>query len=146
MSRLLVAVATVILVAALGCDGIRARDQEIDAATRAIAAAGTDATRAEAHSRRGRAYSEKARYARAFNKKITPEEYAHLFGLALDDHDRAVKLASANAALFLDRGFTYYDRASLEDPAAAVDANGVHLRISAETRGPGHPHRATGAS
>ncbi len=96
-------------------------DGEIAEATREIAAARDDAARAEAHSARAHGYSEKARYSRSF-KLITAAEYERLFALAVADHDRAVSLSPAEAAPYLARGRTYYDRAALEDkadPAAA---------------------------
>ena len=91
-------------------------DRDIAEATQAIAAARDDAARAQAHTARGRAYSEKARYSRFFNL-IPMAEYARLFELAITDHDRAVSLCPAEAAPYLARGRTYYDRAALEDKA-----------------------------
>jgi hypothetical protein len=101
-----------------GCEGwwqsysLRKYQGEIDAAARAVDAAQNDAQRALAHTARGRACSEKARYARAF-KLIPPEEYGRLFDLAVEDHDRAVALAPGDAEVYLSRGRTYYDRAAL---------------------------------
>jgi tetratricopeptide (TPR) repeat protein len=88
-------------------------DREIASATRAIETARDDAHRAEAYTKRGGAYSEKARYSRAF-KLISPEEYARLFGLAIRDHDRAIVLDPASAEAYFTRGQAYYDRAILE--------------------------------
>jgi tetratricopeptide (TPR) repeat protein len=93
-----------------------ARDREIESATKAIEAARDDGERAARHSDRARAYSEKARYSKVF-KLITGDEYGRLFGLAIEDHDRAVALAPGNAQTYFDRGLTYYDRAALEDLA-----------------------------
>ena len=86
-----------------------------------------DARRAAGYARPGRAYSEKARYSRAF-KLIPADEYGRLFSLAVKDHDKAVALDPASAEAYFSRGQTYYDRAALEeskdakpwfDPAAA---------------------------
>jgi tetratricopeptide (TPR) repeat protein len=96
---------------------LRRYQGEIDAAARAIDAAQNDAQRAEAHTARGRSYSEKARYGRAF-KLIPPEEYGRLFDLAVKDHDRAIALAPDDSRAYLGRGRTHYDRAALEDAAA----------------------------
>ena len=68
------------------------------------------------HAARGRAYSEKARYSRAF-KLISLEDYGRLFDLAIKDHERAIALSPADATLYLSRGRTYYDRAVLENGA-----------------------------
>ena len=59
------------------------------------------------------AYSEKARYSRAF-KLISAGEYDRLFGLAVKDHDQAVALDPVSAEAYYSRGQTYYDRAALE--------------------------------
>lgn len=88
-------------------------ERDISSATRAIEAAGDDAHRAVAYVERARAYSEKARYSRAF-KLISPDEYARLFGLAMADHDRAIELDPASAEAYFSRGQTNYDRANLE--------------------------------
>jgi tetratricopeptide (TPR) repeat protein len=91
------------------------------------------------YSQRGSAYSEKARYCRAF-KLIPADEYARLFDLAVKDHDQAIALGPGSAEAYFSRGHTYYDRASLEDskdaktwfdPAAAdfqkaVERDGRH--------------------
>lgn len=86
---------------------------EISSATHAIETAGDDAQRAAAYSKRGSAWSEKARYSRAF-KLISPDEYNRLFGLAIKDHDQAIALAPASAEAYYSRGVAYYDRADLE--------------------------------
>lgn len=107
-----------------GCDAVgpklflSARDREIESATRAIESARNDAGRAEALSRRARAHSEKARYSRFF-KRISAEDYARVFGLALGDHDQAVALDPGNAEVYYGRGWTCFDRATLEDPKDA---------------------------
>jgi tetratricopeptide (TPR) repeat protein len=91
-------------------------ERETKKATQAIETARNDAQRAQAHAARARAYSEKARYSRAF-KLISPEEYGRLFDLAVKDHDQAVALAPGDAEVYLRRGLTFYDRAALEDRA-----------------------------
>src|ERR1700689_3137495 len=88
-------------------------EREISSATRAIETARDDAHRAAAYTRRGSAYSEKARYCRAF-KRISPDEYARLFGLAIKDHDQAIALDPASPEAYYSRGVAYYDRAVLE--------------------------------
>jgi len=88
-------------------------ERDINSSTRAIETARDDAHRAAAYTKRGDAYSEKARYSRAF-KLISPEEYARLFGLAIQDHDQAIALDPANAEAYYRRGQAYYDRAVLE--------------------------------
>jgi tetratricopeptide (TPR) repeat protein len=104
---------TVILLAAcLGCsscDRLGGYERDIRSADKAVAAAATDAERAAALSRRGRAYGEKARYARTM-KLLPLDEYLRVFDLAIADHDRAIALAAPDPALYLDRGLTYYDR------------------------------------
>ena len=88
-------------------------DRDISSSTRAIETARDDAHRAAAYAKRGSAYSEKARYSRAF-KLISADEYERLFGLAIQDHDRAVALDPSSAEAYYSRGQTYYDRAALE--------------------------------
>jgi tetratricopeptide (TPR) repeat protein len=88
-------------------------DRDISSSTRAVETARDDAHRATAYSKRGSAYSEKARYSRAF-KLISADEYGRLFGLAIQDHDRAIALDPTNAEAYFNRGQTYYDRAVLE--------------------------------
>ena len=88
-------------------------ERDISSSTQAIEAARDDAQRAAAYSKRGRAYSEKARYSRAF-KLISSDEYGRLFGLAIQDHDQAIALDPANAEAYLSRGQAYYARANLE--------------------------------
>ena len=94
-------------------------DRDINAAAKAIASARDNTQRAEAYAQRGSAYSEKARYSKAF-KLISADEYDRLFGLAIKDHDQAVALEPAKAELYFTRGRTYYDRANLE---AVVDGH-----------------------
>jgi tetratricopeptide (TPR) repeat protein len=91
-------------------------DRDISSATKAIESASDNAHRAEAYAKRGSAYSEKARYSRAF-KLISADEYDRLFGLAIKDHDQAIAL-DPSAEAYYTRGVTYYDRANLE---AVVD-------------------------
>jgi tetratricopeptide (TPR) repeat protein len=81
--------------------------------TRAIESARDNVHRAAAYSKRASAYSEKARYSRAF-KLIPAEEYERLFGLAIKDHDQAIALDPTSAEAYYSRGRTYYDRAILE--------------------------------
>jgi len=88
-------------------------ERDISSSTRAINTARDDAQRAAAYTKRGSAYSEKARYSRAF-KLISPDEYARLFGLAIKDHDQAIALDPASAEAYYSRGVAYYDRAVLE--------------------------------
>lgn len=88
-------------------------DRDISSSTQAIEAARDNAHRAEAYAKRGSAYSEKARYSRAF-KLISSDEYDRLFGLAVKDHDQAIALDPASAKAYYSRGQTYYDRAVLE--------------------------------
>lgn len=88
-------------------------ERDISSATRAIETARDDAQRAAAYTKRGDAYSEKARYSRAFNL-IPPDEYARLFDLAVKDHDQAIALDPASAEAYFNRGQAYYDRAVLE--------------------------------
>ena len=91
-------------------------DRDISNSTKAIETARDNAHRAEAYAKRGSAYSEKARYSRAF-KLISTEEYNRLFGLAIQDHDQAIAL-DPSAQAYYSRGVTYYDRAALD---AVVD-------------------------
>jgi len=88
-------------------------ERDISGATRAIETARDNSQRAAAYSKRGSAYSEKARYSRAF-KLVSTDEYNRLFGLAIQDHDQSIALEPANAAAYLNRGQAYYDRAVLE--------------------------------
>ena len=91
-------------------------DGQIAAATRALAAADSDAARAQAHLDRGAGYSEKARYSRAF-KIIPPGEYVRLYDLAIADLDLAVALAPGDTRVYLGRGMAVYNRAALESAA-----------------------------
>jgi tetratricopeptide (TPR) repeat protein len=88
-------------------------DREISSATHAIDSARDNAARAAAYTQRGSAYSEKARYSRAFNL-IPKDEYDRLFGLAIKDHDQAVALDPGSGDAYYSRGIAYYDRANLE--------------------------------
>ena len=114
-------------------------DRDIKKSTRAIDAARDDAQRAAGYAQRGSAYSEKARYCRAF-KLIPADEYDHLFGLAVKDHNQAIALDPGSAEAYYRRGRTSYDRAALEksedakpwfdlaaaDFTSAVDRDGSH--------------------
>ena len=88
-------------------------DRDISSSAREIETAHDNARLAAAYTKRGSAYSEKARYSRAF-KLIPADEYERLFGLAVKDHDQAVALDPARAEAYYWRGQTYYDRAALE--------------------------------
>lgn len=90
---------------------IGARDREISHSTQAIQSARNDLERAKAYSKRGAAYSEKARYSREF-KVVPGSEYERLFGLAVKDHDRAIGLDPDSAEMYFNRGQAYYDRGS----------------------------------
>jgi tetratricopeptide (TPR) repeat protein len=107
----LLSVSIVLLFA--GCSQMQVYERDISSSTRAIESARDDAHRAAAYSKRGSAYSEKARYSRAF-KLIPVEEYERLFDLAIKDHEHAITLAPASAGAYYSRGRTYYDRAVLE--------------------------------
>jgi tetratricopeptide (TPR) repeat protein len=96
-----------------GCSPMERYERDIGSSTRAIESARDDAHRAAAYSKRGSAYSEKARYSRFF-KLIPAEEYERLFGLATKDHEQAIALDPASAEAYYSRGRTYYDRAVLE--------------------------------
>lgn len=97
-----------------GCSNFLAdRDRDIQEATQALAAARDDVQRAKAHSERGTAYSEKARFSRLM-KGASKEECDRLFELALQDHNQAVALDPGSAQVYLNRGRAYYDRGSYE--------------------------------
>jgi tetratricopeptide (TPR) repeat protein len=129
----------------LGCGRsyyLRQYEHDAAEATKAIAAAKNDGERAKAYATRGRAYSEKARYSRAF-QLIPPEEYRRLFDLAVRDHDRAISLAPSDANAYVSRGRTYYDRAGLElqdkNPEAATFFGSAKADFTrALDRVPGH--------
>ena len=88
-------------------------DRNIAEATHAIDNARDDAQRATAYAKRGRAYSDKARYSRMVSL-IAADELGRHFSPAIDDHDKAVLLAHGSAESYFSRGQTYYDRASVE--------------------------------
>ena len=88
-------------------------EHDISSSTQAIETARDDGRRAAAYTKRGSAYSEKARYSRASNL-ISPDEYVRLFGLAIKDHDQAIALDPASPEAYYSRGVAYYDRAVLE--------------------------------
>jgi len=100
------------LIAFIGCaDFLSSRDNDIRESTQAIETARDDSQRAKAHSSRGVAYSEKARYSR-ITKQIHDDEYERLFNLAIKDHNQAVSLDPNNAEVYFNRGQAYYDRGS----------------------------------
>ncbi|HEY3742717.1 MAG TPA: tetratricopeptide repeat protein [Bryobacteraceae bacterium] len=113
-----------------GCvDYLSSYERDIKDSTRVIETARDDVQRAKGYTKRGSAYSEKARYSRAM-KLIPADEYGRLFDLALKDHEQAIALNPASAEVYLNRGQAYYDRATLDlqdhknpkpwfDPAAA---------------------------
>ncbi len=88
-------------------------ERDISSSTRALESAHDNAHRAAAYRERGSAYSEKARYSRAF-QLVSAGEYERLFGLAIQDHERAIALDPASAESYYNRGRAYYDRAVLE--------------------------------
>ena len=88
-------------------------DRDIGSSTREIETARDNARLAAAYTKRGNAYSEKARYSRA-SKLTSADEYQRLFGLAVKDHDQAIALDPARAEAYFWRGQAYYDRAALE--------------------------------
>ncbi|MBI5211236.1 MAG: hypothetical protein HY927_14785 [Elusimicrobia bacterium] len=100
-------------------------DREIRKGARAIEGARDDVQRATGYSLRGGAYSEKARYSRAF-KLIPADEYGRLFDLSIKDHDQAVALDGGSAEAYVNRGQAYYDRAVLEHR----DSQGDRLKDS----------------
>jgi hypothetical protein len=78
-------------------------DRDISSSAREIETARDNARLATAYTKRGSAYSEKARYSRAF-KLISSDEYGRLFGLAIQDHDQAIALDPGNAEAYFSRG------------------------------------------
>lgn len=96
-----------------GCSPLQFYERDISSSTRAIESARDGFHRAAAYSKRGSAYSEKARYSRAF-KLVSAEEYERLFSFAIKDHEQAIALDPTSAAAYYNRGRTYYDRAVLE--------------------------------
>ena len=123
-TKIAVRIATLasVLLCLAGCNRIArifylsSYDRDISSATKAIESASDNAHRAEAYARRGSAYSEKARYSKAF-KFISADDYNALVSLAIKDHDQAIALDPSAEAYFA-RGATYYDRANLQ---AVVD-------------------------
>jgi|SRR5581483_7211149 len=90
-------------------------DRDISNASRAIDSARDDRQRATAYSKRGNAYSDKARYCRMF-KLVANDEYERMFALAIQDHGQAVALNQQTADVYINRGQAYYERATLELP------------------------------
>jgi tetratricopeptide (TPR) repeat protein len=108
------------LVLALGACGRMAQsvylsgcDRDIKNATQAIETSRDDAQRAKGYSKRGSAYAEKARYSRTL-KLIAEGEYERLFELAMKDYAQAVALDQNRPEVYLNRGKSYYGRATLE--------------------------------
>ena len=88
-------------------------EYDINSATRAVETARDDTRRAVAYTKRGDAYSEKARYSRAFN--LMPlDEYNRQFGIGIHYHDQAIALDPGRAEAYYRRGQAYYARAVLE--------------------------------
>ena len=115
---------------------LRGYDNDISNATRAIAKAGDGADRAKAYSKRGNAYSEKARYGRGF-KLISATEYERLFDLAVEDHGQAIALNPASAEGYYNRGKAYWDRGTAEmtehrDSKASFDRAAADFELSTE--------------
>ena len=122
--------------AATGCDMVQVYQGQIDQATKAIEAATTDAARGAALADRGRAYSNKGRLS-FVRHQVDRAEYVRLFALAVEDHDRAVALAPADAEVRFQRGLTHYDRAAQvqgvdPDPAAWFDAARLDFAAAVE--------------
>ncbi len=61
-------------------------------------------------------YSDKARLS-LFSKAIDHDEYVRLFGLVVEDHDRAVALDPGSADVQFKRGLSFYDGAALVNEA-----------------------------
>lgn len=96
-----------------GCSQMERLERDISSSRRAVESARDDAHRAAAYSQLGSAYSEKARYSRAF-KLISAEEYERLFSEAMKGHEQAIALDPASADAYFSRGRTYFERAFLE--------------------------------
>ena len=92
---------------------LRGYDTDVRNSTQAIETALNDAERAKGYTERGSAYSEKARYSRAF-KLIPADDYERLFALAMKDHDQAIALTPGSAEAYFGRGQAYYSRAALD--------------------------------
>ena len=54
----------------------------------------------------------KLRYSR-FAKCISLADYNQIFSLAVEDHNLAISLASNRSTPYVQRGWTYYDRATV---------------------------------
>jgi len=93
-------------------------DRDIRNATQAIETCQGGVQCATAYSKRGSPYAEKARYSRTL-KLIAEDEYERLFELAMKDHGQAVALDQRSAEVYLNRGQSYYNRATLEDRKSA---------------------------
>lgn len=87
---------------------LRGYQQQIDEATRAIAAATTDAARAAGYVQRGRGYAEIARY-RHVMRSVGAADYMRLYRSAMHDLDAAVRLDPDNFETFNARGLTYFE-------------------------------------
>ena len=119
---------------------LRGYDSDIKSATQAIGSAHSDGERAQAYSKRGSAYSEKARYSRAF-KLIKEDEYERLFDLAVKDHDEAIALDPVSAEVYFNRGQAYYDRGSLDLTEHKMPSEWLdHAAADFETATEKNPH------
>jgi tetratricopeptide (TPR) repeat protein len=87
---------------------LRGYQQQIDEATRVIAAATTDAARAAGYVQRGRGYAEIARY-RHVMRSVGAADYVRLYRSAMHDLDAAVRLDPDNSETFNARGLTYFE-------------------------------------
>jgi hypothetical protein len=78
---------------------------------------------------RGRAYSDKGRYSR-FAKCICLSDYELLFARAMQDHNQAVAQAPNQSDVYLLRGWSYYDRATVlrGDTLESTSSEGSWLR------------------
>ena len=110
----------VVLTLVCACDMVEVYQHQIDHATEALKEAKSDADRASALSERGRAYSNKGRLS-LVRHQIDRAEYLRLFGLAIADHDAAVKLAPADAETTFQRGLSSYDRAAMVEDLVETD-------------------------
>ncbi len=91
-------------------------DRDIRRSTREIETASDDRGRAAGYARRGLACSEKARYCR-FAKVISADEYERMFGLAVQDGERATVLDPASAEGWFSLGQTCFSRIGPEHSA-----------------------------
>jgi tetratricopeptide (TPR) repeat protein len=87
---------------------LRGYQQQIDDASRAIAAATTDTARAAGYIKRGRGYAETVRY-RHVMRSVSAADYVRLYQSAMQDLDAAVLLDPNNVETFNARGLTYFE-------------------------------------